>query len=159
MGRVSEETEITRRLVLRMKAESEAMGARFVAVILPTRRTLRLLMEEKEDIWAPLCDQLQAAEVEIWNLEAPFAAEGNTAEDDASRFLPDGHLTPGTNARVAAAVLEHLGFEKGVPAGADSTRGRLAPPGACANISGPAAARGEHEIVPTPPRSTDSTKD
>ncbi len=103
LGPESEETLLTRLIVLRMKAQTEAMGGRFAAVILPTSRSLRLLRDEHRDTWAPIRNSLDADGVEIWDLQTPFATG-----ECGHCFLPDGHLTLEANAEVAAGVIEHL---------------------------------------------------
>jgi hypothetical protein len=60
-----EPIRVSRALIQRMAGESESLGARFVVVILPTRRILRIL-SRGDDLWAPVRDELSAAGLTVW---------------------------------------------------------------------------------------------
>jgi hypothetical protein len=104
LGAESEETAISRLILRRMKAETEAMGAQFATVILPSTRTLHLLRDEHKDPWAAFRSSLEQAGIEVWDILPALVNEGACAPC----FLSDGHLTPEANALVAAKVVEHL---------------------------------------------------
>jgi len=100
----SEVHTVTRAIVRAAHEETEAVGARFRLLVLPSRADLLPLATGEEPYWSALVASLRADGVEVRDLSDALLAAG-VLHDEAC-WAPQGHYSPRTNAIVAGALSE-----------------------------------------------------
>jgi hypothetical protein len=99
----SEARRLLVELVLVLRGDVRASGARFRMLVLPSRADLRALERDGRGYWEDFTGELAAAGAEVLDL-APALAAG-AVQHDGAMWTDDGHYSAAANARVAEAIL------------------------------------------------------
>lgn len=100
----SEVFRLHRALVLALRDEVAARGARFRLVVLPSGLALAQRARDGRGYWEGLTDELRAAGVEV--LDASKALQAAGGAEEPGLWMPEGHYSPEANAVVAREIAE-----------------------------------------------------